>query len=128
MTNVAPGVFSGSLANEGELVSLRGPLGELIQSFTYGDSNIAGWPADADGEGQSLEYIGPFDQDVENPATIAGDPYDTAANWRASLIVGGSPGSDGDPIVDPIPGDYDARRHGRHCSTMTNGKPILAWL
>jgi CotH kinase protein/Chitobiase/beta-hexosaminidase C-terminal domain/Lamin Tail Domain len=108
VANVAPGVFSGSLANEGELISLRGPLGDLVQSFAYGDGNIAGWPADADGDGRSLEYIGPFDQDVENPATIVGDPYDSSANWRASLRDGGSPGSDGQPTVDPIPGDYDA--------------------
>lgn len=106
VTNVAPGVFSGSLANEGELVSLRGPLGELLQSFTYGDSNIAGWPADADGAGRSLEYIGPFDQDLENPGVIVGDPYDTASNWRASLVAGGSPGASGDPT--PLAGDYDA--------------------
>ncbi|MGD9636199.1 MAG: CotH kinase family protein, partial [Pirellulales bacterium] len=105
VTNVAPGAFSGSLANEGELVSLRGPLGELLQSFTYGDSNVAGWPADADGEGRSLEYIGPFDQDVENPGVIIGDPYDTASHWRASLTAGGSPGSGGD--APAIAGDYD---------------------
>lgn len=105
VANVATVVFSGSLANEGELVSLRGPLGELLQSFTYGDSNVAGWPADADGEGRSLEYIGPFDQDVENPGVIVGDPYDTASNWRASLLVGGSPGGSGEST--PLAGDYD---------------------
>jgi hypothetical protein len=103
---VAAGVFSGSLANEGELISLRGPLGELLQSFTYGDSNVAGWPADADGDGRSLEYVGPFDHDPANPGSIVGDPYDEPANWRASLLDGGSPGDDGN--LTPIAGDYDA--------------------
>ena len=106
VTTVAPGVFSGSLANEGELVSLRGPLGELLQSFTYGDKNVSGWPVEADGDGRSLEYVGPFDQDAENPGSITGDPYDTSGNWRASLIVGGSPGASGN--VTPLAGDYDA--------------------
>lgn len=106
VTSIAPGVFSGSLANEGELVSLRGPLGELLQSFSYGDSTVNGWPANADGAGRSLEYTGPFDQDLANPALIVGDPYDNPANWRASLLIGGSPGKSGDPT--PIAGDYDA--------------------
>jgi hypothetical protein len=102
VTNVAPGVFTGSLANEGETISLRGPVGELIQSFVYGDSNIPGWPASPDGDGPSLEYIGPFNMDAADPALVAGDPYDNAANWRASFVIGGSPGTSGE-----LPGDYD---------------------
>ncbi|QDV72312.1 lamin tail domain-containing protein [Botrimarina mediterranea] len=102
VTNVALGVFSGSLANEGETISLRGPVGELIQSFVYGDSNLPGWPAAPDGDGPSLEYIGPFDMDAADPALVADDPYDDPANWRASFAIGGSPGASGD-----LPGDYD---------------------
>lgn len=102
VTNVAPGVFTGNLANEGETIALRGPVDELIQSFVYGDSNIPGWPASPDGDGPSLEYIGPFNMDPADPAIIAGDPYDNPANWRASFASGGSPGTSGD-----LPGDYD---------------------
>ncbi|QDU89160.1 CotH protein [Pirellulimonas nuda] len=104
VANIAPGEFSGSLANEGETVALRGPVGGLLQSFVYGDSNAPGWPAAADGDGSSLEYIGPFDQDAADPSAAAGDPYDDPANWRASLAVGGTPGTDGSTVV---PGDYD---------------------
>jgi hypothetical protein len=107
VTNIAPGVFDGSLANEGELIALLTPLGELIQHFTYGDSNTSGWPSLPDGDGHSLEYVGPFDMDPADPAA-AGDPYDNSANWRASVLVGGSPGSDGEP--EPIAGDYDGNR------------------
>ncbi|HEY3392384.1 MAG TPA: lamin tail domain-containing protein, partial [Lacipirellulaceae bacterium] len=108
ITNIAPGVFDGTLANEGELIALLGPLGELVQHFTYGDSNISGWPSLPDGDGHSLEYIGPFNMDSADPAGVAGDPYDNSASWRASLLVGGSPGAGGE--LEPIAGDYDVNR------------------
>ena len=108
ITNIAPGVFAGSLANEGDLIALLGPLGELVQHFTYGDSNISGWPSLPDGDGHSLEYVGPFNMDPADPAGVAGDPYDNSASWRASLLVGGSPGSGGE--LEPIAGDYDGNR------------------
>ena len=101
-------MFDGSLANEGELIALLGPLGELVQHFTYGDSNISGWPSLPDGDGHSLEYVGPFNMDPADPAGVAGDPYDNSASWRASLLVGGSPGSGGE--LEPIAGDYDGNR------------------
>jgi hypothetical protein len=108
VTNIAPGVFAGSLANEGDLIALIGPLGELVQHFTYGDSNVSGWPSLPDGDGHSLEYVGPFSMDPADPAAVAGDPYDNSASWRASLSVGGSPGSGGE--LEPIAGDYDGNR------------------
>lgn len=119
VTNVAPGVFSGSLSNEGELISLRGPLGELLQSFTYGDSNIPGWPADADGEGYSLEYIGPLDGN-ENPSDGSpADPFDNFANWRASLQLNGTPGT-GDNAPAPNSADFDG-------DGDVDGRDFLLW-
>jgi hypothetical protein len=119
VTNIAAGVFSGSLANEGELISLRGPLGELLQSFTYGDSNVAGWPATADGDGYSLEYIGPLTAG-ENPLDGAsGDPFDDPANWRASLQLNGSPGSDGE-LNAPNSADFDG-------DGDVDGRDFLLW-
>jgi hypothetical protein len=119
VTNVAPGVFSGSLSNEGELISLRGPLGELLQSFTYGDSNIAGWPADPDGEGYSLEYIGPLNGN-ENPANGSpADPFDNPANWRASLQLNGTPGSGG-AAPEPNSADFDG-------DGDVDGRDFLLW-
>ena len=106
VTNIAEGMFTGSLANEGELISLRGPLGELLQSFTYGDSNIAGWPSAPDGEGYSLEYIGPL-HGGENPLDgVAADPFDDPANWRASLQLNGTPGTGGE-LNEPDSADFD---------------------
>jgi hypothetical protein len=119
VTNIADGVFSGSLANEGELVSLRGPLGELLQSFTYGDSNVAGWPTTPDGDGYSLEYIGPLAAG-ENPLDGApGDPFDDPANWRASLQLNGSPGIDGEPN-EPDSADFDG-------DGDVDGRDFLLW-
>jgi hypothetical protein len=107
VANVAAGEFSGSLSNEGEFVALRGPgpASVLIQSFSYGDSNVSGWPADADGEGKSLVYIGPFDANEDPTSGSPSDPYDNPTQWQASTQLGGSPGSDG--AASSIPGDYD---------------------
>jgi hypothetical protein len=86
--NVAPNGFEpDNLSNSGELVTLLGPLGEVIQSFTYGSTSP--WPSEPDGLGRSLEIVDPL-----------GDS-ESAANWRASFYSGGSPGASG------VLGDYD---------------------
>ena len=68
----------GSLRNSGEVIVLSDPLGNIIHDFEYSDGPP--WPAEADGNGPSLEVI-----DTEGNYN---DPF----NWRASLIVGGTPG------------------------------------
>lgn len=74
------------LANNGELITLINdtlPLAsQTIQSFTYGDD--APWPNSADGDGYSLTLACVTD----NP-----DPK-LAKSWRASVAIGGSPGTD----------------------------------
>jgi hypothetical protein len=86
---VAPvGYANANLSNGGELVTLLGPFGETLQSFTFDDA--APWPTSPDGGGRSLVIVDPL-----------GDPSD-ATNWRASYYDGGSPGRDD----LPIPGDY----------------------
>jgi hypothetical protein len=86
--NVAPTGFEpDNISNSGELVTLLGPLGEVLQSFTYGSTSP--WPTEPDGLGHSLEIINPL-----------GDST-SAANWRASFYTGGSPGASG------VVGDYD---------------------
>jgi hypothetical protein len=86
--NVAPTGFEpDNLSNSGELVTLLGPLGEVIQTFTYGSTSP--WPSEPDGLGRSLEIIDPL-----------GDS-ESASNWRASSYTGGSPGASG------VLGDYD---------------------
>ena len=87
MNRRAAGYGADNLSNGGELVTLIGPLGNTLMSFTYDD--VAPWPTTPDGSGPSLEIINPL-----------GDPS-SGPNWRASHYVGGSPGGSG------IVGDYD---------------------
>lgn len=120
VTNVAAGEFSGSLSNEGELVALLNPLGQTLQAFNYGDSNVVGWPELPDGEGWSLEYIGPLTAG-ENPLDGApNDPFDDPANWRASVQEGGSPGTDGEPNTPVVSGDFNG-------DGIVSGADFLAW-
>jgi hypothetical protein len=85
------------LNNDGETIKLEDALNGTIKEFRYNDA--APWPTEADGLGQSLVLINP----MSNP-----DP-DVAANWRASAVGGGNPGS---TDVIPFPsnplGDADS--------------------
>jgi Lamin Tail Domain/CotH kinase protein/Chitobiase/beta-hexosaminidase C-terminal domain len=76
--NVA-GEYSGKLDSAGERIVLVDASGLPIHDFTYDDT--APWPESPDGNGPSLEVI-----DTE------GD-YNSAGNWKASLLDGGSPGT-----------------------------------
>ena len=84
------GTWSGRLANSGERIQLSTRGGRSIFALTYDDG--PGWPAAADGNGSSLELVS-----LAAPPTSVGrgtflsDP----ANWRASGVVHGSPGSAG---------------------------------
>lgn len=78
------GTFTGNLRNSGEKLELVGPAGS-IRAFEYGDNDP--WPADADGNGASLELISP----MSNP------DHALATSWRAS-VPGGTPGT-GDSVV-----------------------------
>jgi hypothetical protein len=91
------------LSNGGEIVTLKDAFGVVLQSFTYGDSTVPNWPVTPDGGGPSLEYTGPLNGQ-EDPFG-ANDPYENPANWRASPLPTGSPGSDGE--VPLLAGDYD---------------------
>lgn len=83
------GWFGGSLANGGERLELIAADGSVIVSVDYDDQD--GWPVLADGGGHSLEIVDPL-----------GDP-DDPANWRASVLPGGSPGEPNPaPSLPPI--------------------------
>lgn len=79
--NLAAGVYTGRLSNEGELITLADRAGVVIHSFTYGVSGD--WPERAGGAGSSLEII-----------DSSGD-YDDPDNWAASSEYLGSPGRAG---------------------------------
>ena len=76
------GVYEGRLSNSGETLTLTDPAGTPVLSFAY--DTRPPWPATADGTGFSLV---PLNQNY-NP-----DPS-SAAGWRASSNIGGSPGKD----------------------------------
>ncbi|MBN1674123.1 MAG: lamin tail domain-containing protein [Kiritimatiellae bacterium] len=77
------GVYRGRLDNGGEKVALLDCEGRTVTAVRYNDKDP--WPEEADGEGYSLVFDGTGDQD---------DP----ALWRASNLIGGSPGyEDGEP-------------------------------
>ncbi len=59
-------------------------------SLTYGNKAANGWPTDPDGEGYSLELW-----DAENgfsAAIVQTLDQNSSANWRASILPGGTPG------------------------------------
>ncbi|HAB15750.1 MAG TPA: hypothetical protein DCE44_04790, partial [Verrucomicrobiales bacterium] len=99
------GVFAedSALSNSGEQIKLEDADNRTIREFTYSDS--APWPAGTDGTGYSLVLIAP--QTNPNP--------DLAANWRPSVLPGGSPGGN-DAI--PFPADPLGDANG-------NGEPDL---
>lgn len=113
-----PGYAEQNLSNGGELVTLLGPVGELLQSFTYGDSNVAGWPVTPDGDGPSLEYIGPLTGTEDPTQGSPLDPFDNPANWQASANNGGSPGTSGAALPDDADFNND---------NEVSGLDFLAW-
>ena len=83
--NIA-GVYSGNLNNAGEQITLIGNAGQVIHNFIYDDS----WAVETDGGGFSLEVVDAF------------GAYNSASNWRASLVTAGTPG-----FHAALAGDYD---------------------
>ncbi len=81
------GTYLGSLSKSGEHLALVHEDGTPIYEVTYGTRDR--WPTSPDGAGFSLVPVLPnANADPSNPA-----------NWRASAVVGGSPGAD-DPVAD----------------------------
>lgn len=75
---IVDGTFSGSLNNSGERLRLLDTEGRQIDAVEFRDTTP--WPIAADNGGASLERIA-VDQDAQVPA-----------HWKASSIVGGTPG------------------------------------
>jgi len=84
------GDYSGNLDNDGEPVALLDAQGRTVFRFRYDDDGD--WDVNADGEGASLERI--FFQH---------DP-DWGASFRASRVLGGTPGRPSSWRNNPPPG------------------------
>jgi hypothetical protein len=94
------GTYNGSLDNSGELIVLADAFGDTIISVLYNDKEP--WPYLADGTGNSLV---PIDSnafgDMNNPL-----------NWRTSLEIHGSPGSnDIEKIINSVPENLHANEY-----------------
>jgi hypothetical protein len=86
------GQYIGKLDNAGERIRLVDALGTTILDFKYAD----GWRDVTDGQGYSLTIINPANPDVNS--------WDIKDSWRASVYVGGSPGTDDSGLM-PNPGE-----------------------
>ena len=74
----ALGPFVGRLANDGERLELRNNSDRVMDWIDYRDDSP--WPPGADGAGVSLAKVDP---ELASPH---------AENWRASAVMGGTPG------------------------------------
>jgi len=88
------GQFEGNLDNAGERIALADPAGREILAFDYDDQ--LPWPTSPDGDGYSL---------VPSDDSRITDP-DAPANWRVSMLIGGSPGQQ-DPASTGIQVGWD---------------------
>ncbi|MCH1576073.1 MAG: lamin tail domain-containing protein [Flavobacteriales bacterium] len=70
---------TGGLHNSGELLAIRAPNGQVVESVTYSDAGD--WDGAPDGLGPSLERL-----------FLTGDPS-SPEQWSASINVGGTPGA-----------------------------------
>lgn len=70
---------TGGLHNSGELLAIRAPNGQVVESVTYSDAGD--WDGAPDGLGPSLERL-----------FLTGDPS-SPNQWSASINVGGTPGA-----------------------------------
>lgn len=90
VTNIA-GEFTGSLADQGNRLTMVGPMLEPVFDVPYDDK----WQVLADGFGFSL---------VLASETLAPDKLTDASSWHLSAVLGGSPGKGDAPksAVFPI--------------------------
>lgn len=82
------GQYSGKLSNDGEdiVLQLAEPFEAAIMRFEYNDT----WYRNSDGLGYSLEIL-----DLAAPRNA----WDSAENWRASTILGGTPAQISPPVI-----------------------------
>ena len=82
------GRFTGTLDNDGELITLIGAAREPVQSIRYSPN----WYPITDGFGFSLNVR---DENADPDPAL----FESAANWRISSVFGGTPGTADGPAV-----------------------------
>ncbi len=106
------------LSNGGDRITLLDRGSAAIKDFAYDD--IAPWPTAPDGGGRTLVLIAP----ATNP------DHALAANWRASVNDGGSPGA-ADPPPAPLrftPATIDAALVQSPAVEINNGTARVTWI
>jgi len=119
---VAAGLFTGSLDNAGEVITLRRANGDVFRSFEYSDDPP--WPLLPDTAGYALVLIDPF----SNP------DHSDPLSWRASANPGGSPGigdsvsyaawkTENGNLGDNLDSDGDG--HSNYAEYILGGNPLV---
>ena len=83
----AVGPYDGQLSNSGELLQLVNNSGRLMNQVEYNDRGD--WPVAADGSGATLAKRYPDASSMQ------------AENWTSSVTVGGTPGTENFPSIEP---------------------------
>jgi hypothetical protein len=92
------GVYSGSLSDGGETLTLKDRLNADIVNFAYSDSGA--WPGRADGDGSSLELKDPA---AVPPTAAARATYLLDGNnWRSSREYNGTPAAAGTGALQTV--------------------------
>ena len=96
------GEYSGKLQNEGELLTLLDDSSNVVFNFAYASTEL--WPSQANTGGLSLETIC-YDHQFDHA-----DHH----NWRASTVLGGTPGVSVDRLST-------SRNYNEFVDTQWNG-------
>lgn len=92
------GPWTGSLANDGETISVLSREGALLLTCTYGASGA--WSTLPDGHGSSLEVVDP--ESAPKTPTERSAWLSDPVNWQPSVEFHGSPGWSGDVWNRPV--------------------------
>lgn len=87
LTSRIAGEYSGKLSNDGETVEITDTWNGTVVSFAYNDGY--GWPQAADGAGHSIVPTDWWAMEDQQAGIL-----NYGGSWRASSVIGGSPGAD----------------------------------
>ncbi len=106
------GEFAGQITPAGQAFTIVGPLGEVVQQFSFDGT----WYEEGSANGHSIVIV-----DAEGEA----DAWNQMAGWRPSHARGGSPGRPDAPVEpgERLPGDFnrDQRLNVTDAVTLLRG-------
>ncbi len=93
--------YTGSLSNGGETVAISSGSATVLDTVAYDDASP--WPVTPDGEGPSLELVGPMADNASATSWRPSDPAPTPGASNSQLGLGTQPSIDG-----VVPGSLQA--------------------